>query len=50
VQGVEVISPGEAWDIYERNWRHLDEQLMTGHERQLVDALRLAFGGANSNV
>lgn len=50
VQGVDAISPVEAWDIYERNWRHLDEQLMTDHERQLVDALRLAFGGANSNV
>lgn len=50
VQNVENLSPTEAWDIYERNWRHMDEQALTVHERQLVDALRLAFAGGDSHV
>jgi transcriptional regulator with XRE-family HTH domain len=45
VQGADTISPKEALDIYERNWRHLDEQALTVHERQLIDALRAAFEG-----
>lgn len=50
VQGAETLSPTEAWDIYERNWRHLDELALTVHERQLIDALRLAFGSGKSHV
>lgn len=48
--GADTLSPIEAWDIYERNWRHLDEQALTEHERQLIDALRLAFAGGESHV
>lgn len=43
----ETLTPTEAWDIYERNWRHMDEQALTMPERQLIDALRLAFGGGS---
>lgn len=50
VQGVETLSPTEAWNIYDRNWRHINEQALTVHERQLIDALRLAFGGSESHV
>ena len=50
VQGADALSPKEAWDIYERNWRHMDEQALLMHERQLIDALRLAFGSGNSHV
>ena len=50
VQGTETLSPTEAWDIYERNWRHMDEQLLTVREQQLIDALRMAFGGGGSHV
>jgi DNA-binding XRE family transcriptional regulator len=50
VHGVETLSPTEAWDIYERNWRHLDKRALTLNERQLIDALRLAFGGGNRHV
>lgn len=49
-QGAETLSPTEAWDIYERNWRHMDEQALTVHERQLIDALRLAFVGDDNHV
>ena len=48
--GAETLSPIEAWDIYERNWRHMDEQALTEHERQLIDALRLAFAGGARHV
>jgi transcriptional regulator with XRE-family HTH domain len=50
VHGVETLSPKEAWDIYERNWRHMDEQVLTLPERQLIDALRLAFRGGDIHV
>jgi transcriptional regulator with XRE-family HTH domain len=50
VHGAETLSPIEAWDVYERNWRHMDEQALTLHERQLIDALRLAFRGGESHV
>ena len=50
VQGAETLSPKEAWDIYERNWRHLDEPALAENEQQLIDALRLAFVGGNINV
>jgi len=50
VQGAETLSPKEAWDIYERNWRHLDEPALTKNEQHLIDALRVAFGGGNSHV
>jgi hypothetical protein len=50
VHGAETVSPKEAWDIYERNWRHLDESALTVNEQQLIDALRVAFGGGNSHV
>jgi transcriptional regulator with XRE-family HTH domain len=50
VHGTETVSPAEAWNIYERNWRHLDEKALKLNERQLIDALRLAFGSGASDV
>ena len=38
------LTPVEALNLYERNWRHLDLQNMEPHERDLVDALQIAFG------
>lgn len=37
------LTPREALDIYERNARHLDAAALTAGERDLVEALRLAF-------
>lgn len=48
VQGTDELTPREALGIYERNWRHLDEAALLPCERNLIDALRLAFGGAES--
>lgn len=44
VRNAETLSPREALDIYQRNQRHLDPDIMTPEEAQLLDALRLAFG------
>lgn len=38
------LTPVEALNLYERNWRHIDLQNMEPHERDLVDALQIAFG------
>ena len=45
VQGADELSPREALDIYERNWRHLDETALLPRERNLIAALRLALTG-----
>lgn len=39
-----VLSPHEAWGIYDRNWRHVDVSTMTETEQALVRALRERFG------
>lgn len=49
VQGIDELTPNEALGIYERNWRHIDQQALEPHERQLVEALRLALGDATSH-
>jgi len=48
VQGTDAVSPLQAWQIYERNWRHLDEQAIAPAEQRLIDALRVAMAGAAS--
>lgn len=50
IHGTDALTPREALDIYERNWRHLDLESMEPRERQLVDALRLALGEGGSDV
>lgn len=44
LHGTDALTPAEALSLYERNWRHVDEKALEPHERQLVDALRLALG------
>ena len=50
VQGVDTLSPREALTIYERNWRHLDLEAMETGERNLIDALKQVFNGADTHV
>lgn len=38
------LTPVEALNLYERNWRYLDPQNIEPHERDLMDALQVAFG------
>lgn len=50
VQGTDELTPREALDIYERNWRHLDLPTMQAPEQNLIAALRLALGEGRSDV
>jgi transcriptional regulator with XRE-family HTH domain len=50
VHGTDTLTPREALDIYERNWRHLDPQALEPHEQQLIDALRLALADGTDHV
>jgi transcriptional regulator with XRE-family HTH domain len=44
VHGSPELTPREALDIYERNWRHIDIAKLSEEEKDLVDALRQAMG------
>lgn len=46
VRGTDELSPQEALGIYQRNAKHLDLEAMEPAERNLLDALRTALGGA----
>lgn len=43
--GVAELSPAQALDLYERNWRHLDREHLAPHERRLIQALVDELGG-----
>lgn len=44
LQGVEKLSPREALDLYERNWRHIDVSKLSGDEVALIRALSRTLG------
>ncbi|MBI2810788.1 MAG: helix-turn-helix domain-containing protein [Candidatus Melainabacteria bacterium] len=44
LKGTVKLSPKEALDLYERNWRHVDLQKMDAHEQEFLEALLAAFG------
>lgn len=50
VQGTDELKPAEALGIYERNWRHVETLALEPEERNLIDALRLAFGDAHHDA
>ncbi|WP_298929601.1 helix-turn-helix domain-containing protein [uncultured Ramlibacter sp.] len=43
VHGTPELTPRAAWDIYQRNWRHIGPSTLSQEEQDLVDALRLAL-------
>jgi transcriptional regulator with XRE-family HTH domain len=45
LQGVADLSPREALDLYERNWRHVDAAALSEKEAALIDALSRQLGG-----
>lgn len=45
LHGVKELSPQEALDLYERNWRHVDQSAMGAQERLLVKMLAAELGG-----
>ncbi len=38
------LTPEEALDLYERNWRHVDIKNMSEKEKELITTLLNAFG------
>lgn len=44
LQDTKEVSPQEALDLYERNWRHVDLKTMDPQEREFLNSLLLAFG------
>jgi transcriptional regulator with XRE-family HTH domain len=45
LQGVDEVTPREALDLYERNWRHVDQTALSDKEAALIDALSKEIGG-----
>ena len=39
IPGARTLTPGEALNLYERNWRHIDREKMAPREASLLDAL-----------
>jgi transcriptional regulator with XRE-family HTH domain len=50
VQGTNELKPAEALGIYERNWRHVEASALEPQERNLIEALRLAFGKEQGDI
>ena len=50
VHGIDALTPLEALSIYERNWRHVDEEALEPDERHLIEALRKGLGDRNGNI
>lgn len=44
LHGVEAISPREALDLYERNWRHVDRAALSNDEAALIETLSREIG------
>lgn len=45
LQGVDELSPPEALDLYERNWRHVDRAALSANEASLIDTLSRELSG-----
>lgn len=45
LHGVAELSPQDALNLYERNWRHIDPATMQPAERALLQALMEQLGG-----
>ena len=50
VRGTNELKPAEALGIYERNWRHVETSALEPEERNLIEALRLAFGKEQGDI
>lgn len=50
VSGTEHLTPKEALDIYENNWRHINTEALEPKECDLIDALRYTFNANSPNV
>lgn len=46
----EAVLPREALGLYQRNWRHLQPELLEPRERSLIDALRQVYDADDLRV
>lgn len=44
--GAAEVTPTEALNLYERNWRHIDQAALSPHERALIHSLVTSLGGS----
>lgn len=44
LKGTKELSPKEALELYERNWRHIDVKAMDSREQKLLETLLAVFG------
>ncbi|WP_325138502.1 helix-turn-helix domain-containing protein [Dokdonella sp.] len=49
-EGLDALGPREAWEIYERNWRHLDSAEISPSEQALIQGLRRTFDRTFNDV
>lgn len=45
-QGASSVTPAEALNLYERNWRHIEQSALTPSERALIQQLVARLGGS----
>lgn len=45
IHGLDELSPREALNLYERNWRQLDSAALSRDEVALIDAISRELGG-----
>ena len=45
-QGAAEVTPAEALNLYERNWRHIEQAALAPHERALIHSLVASLGGS----
>jgi len=45
-QGASDVTPAEALSLYERNWRHIEQDELPPHERALIQGLVSSLGGS----
>lgn len=45
-QGASEVTPAEALNLYERNWRHIEQGALAPHERALIESLVANLGGS----
>lgn len=50
LKGAQTLTPQEALDLYERNWRHIDFKAMNARELDFLEALLSAHGRRRSLV
>jgi transcriptional regulator with XRE-family HTH domain len=45
-QGATEVTPAEALNLYERNWRHIEQGALAPNERTLIHSLVASLGGS----